>query len=208
MNFNFGKHSGFTLLEMLVAIAIFSIIAAISYASLNRLIDIREVIAERNIAARELQSFFTFIENDLRYAVNRPARNQYGEPEQPLLGGDGGIILDQDWLRLTTSRQDPELAQAQRLQRVSWKLEDGVLSRTVRRSLDATEYSADYGREMLSGVSNIDVEYYSYTPANTLKSEPRWSEDELPVAVELIVTLENGREYRRLFELAGDLATP
>ena len=203
---NLKKYSGFTLLEMLVAIAIFSIISAFSYASLDHLIDMREAISERNVSARELQSFFLFIESDLRYAVNRPVRNQYGEEEGSLVGGDGGITLDQNWLRLTTSRQDPSIEQAQRLQRVLWRLEKGVLIRIVRKSLDATEYSNDYERDMLSGVLSVDVEYYSYTSENTLKTAPDWSEDGLPVATELIVTLENGKEYRRLFEVAGGVS--
>ena len=103
------KSGGFTLLEMVVAIGIFSVIAAISYASIDRFLDIRTTIKLRHDQLRLLQRTMGLMEMDMRFMLNRPVRDGFGDDEASLISF-GSLALDEgELVRLTTSQPDPEL---------------------------------------------------------------------------------------------------
>jgi len=194
---------GFTLLEMVVAIGVFAVIAAISYGSLNRFLAAREMITDRNQTLSALQITMTLLEYDFRYAVNRPVRDGFGDDEPALIGGQDQPLGPGELVRLTVNRPDTNLAATPALQRVAWRLDDGVLKRVTWQVLDRDQDSAEYVRDLLSRVSEAEFRFLS-TEAERLRSNTEWLGAEgLPVGVELLVTLHNGRQYRRVFELAN-----
>ena len=115
------RTGGFTLLEMVVAIGIFAIIATISYVSLDRFIDTRNLVEERHDKLKSLQTTMTLMGRDMRFMVNRPVRDGHGDPELALLSGDNIALEDGELLRLTTSRPEPGIGLVSRPQRVGWR---------------------------------------------------------------------------------------
>ena len=69
---------GFTLLEMVVAIGIFAIIATVSYTSLNQFLDTRDMLESRQDELTALQMTMTLLGRDVRFMLNRPVRDSYG----------------------------------------------------------------------------------------------------------------------------------
>jgi len=198
------KVRGFTLLEMVVAISIFAVIAAISYAALNNFLDARARINDINAKIRELQSAFVLLEHDLRYAVNRPVRDQHGDPEPAFAATAGNTLAPNERLRLTTTRPSSSGAGAQQLTRVAWRLEDGALSRVTWRVLDRDIDSPEYSREVLSGVQDIEFRFLAYQANEELTEGDEWvSESGLPAGVEVTVMLEDASAYRRILEVGG-----
>ena len=96
---SYRKQSGFTLLEMVIAIGIFAIIGAISYVTLNQFLQTREVLVERNGQIRNLQRSFSLLERDIRYMTSRSIRDGLGDTISPLVVftpgeiGDGELYL-------------------------------------------------------------------------------------------------------------------
>lgn len=188
---------------MVVAIGVFAVIAAISYGSLNRFLAAREMITDRNQTLSALQITMTLLEYDFRYAVNRPVRDGFGDDEPALIGGQDQPLGPGELVRLTVNRPDTNLAATPALQRVAWRLDDGVLKRVTWQVLDRDQDSAEHVRDLLSRVSEAEFRFLS-TEAERLRSNTEWLGAEgLPVGVELLVTLHNGRQYRRVFELAN-----
>ena len=64
---------GFALFELLVAVAIFSIMGVISYRSLAAVMRTRETLASETRRLGEAQFAIALLERDLRQAAPRPA---------------------------------------------------------------------------------------------------------------------------------------
>lgn len=198
------RENGFTLLEMVVAIGIFAIIASISYSSLTQFIGARDMIESKQEKLTALQMTMTLIGRDVRFMLNRPVRDSYGDEESMLLSGEDLSLAENEFFRLTTSHPDPGVPVTSRMQRVGWRLEDGELQRVRWDVLDRDADSKEYFRTVLSGVAAVEVRYYAYTENGELESDGEWDgEGTLPVGVEFLLTMDNGKEYKRIFAVAG-----
>ncbi len=194
---------GFTLLEMVVAIGIFAVIAAISYGTLSQFIDNRELLAQKNEELRRLQTAMMLLELDLRYAVKRPVRDGYGDAEAALISGSSVELAPGELLRLTASQPRALSRQAQRLQRVAWRVNDGKLSRFTWEVLDRDQDSKEFERVLLDGVAEVTFSFLTYNESNQLESKTEWLEqEEIPAGIEVLITVESGIQYRRLIEMA------
>lgn len=192
---------GFTLLEMIVAIGVFAVIAAISYGSLNRFLAARDTITARNEALRALQITMNLVEYDFRYAVNRPVRDGFGDDEPALIGGQDDPLGPGELVRLTVNRSDTSLSAMPALQRVAWRLDDGTLKRVTWQVLDRDQDSREVVRELLFGVDEAEFRFLTMQ-GEQVRSGTEWLGGEgLPAGIELLVTLRNGRQYRRVFDL-------
>ena len=71
------KQRGFTLLELLVAVAIFSLLGVGSYRLLASTISTRDTARSHDLALMQLQRTFTVMNRDLAQATARPIRDQH-----------------------------------------------------------------------------------------------------------------------------------
>lgn len=195
---------GFTLLEMVVAIAIFAIIAAISYSALNNFLDARAHINRHNEKLRALQTMFVLLEQDLRYAVNRTVRNEYGDMEPAFVGGTDQPLAEGERLRLTTVRPASVGAGAHQLTRVAWRLNDGTVYRVAWRVLDRDIDSTAYQRRLMVDVDDIGFRYFTFDSEDELSTKDEWAGDSrLPAGVEVTVLPKQGPAYQRTLQVAG-----
>lgn len=197
------NHNGFTLLEMMVAIGIFALIAAISYGTLNQFIDNRALIEQKNDELKSLQNVMMLFERDLRSALIRPVRDGFGDKEAALISGLDSDLGPGELLRFTSAQPDATMSSLQRLQRVAWRFNDGQLSRITWRVLDRDQDSTEYDRLLLEDLSDVVISFWSYNDNDVLEVLSAWPDSEkIPQGIEFLVTLKSGRQYRRLLELA------
>ncbi len=200
---NMRRHRGFTLLEMMVAIGIFAIIAAISYGTLNRFIDNRVIVEQKNEELKNLQNVMMLLERDLRYALIRPVRDGFGDKEAALISGTDLDLGPGELLRFTSAQPNAAMNNIQRLQRVAWRFNDGQLSRITWRVLDRDQDSTEYERILLEDLSEVVISFWGYNDNAVLEVQSEWTDSEkMPEGIEFLVTLGSGRQYRRLLELA------
>jgi general secretion pathway protein J len=181
---------GFTLLEILIAMAVFAIMAAMAYAGLSAVLDARAGTEKRSNTIAELQQTLYLLNEDLAQALPRPVRDEFGS-EQPAFSGGNG----EDLLTLTRSVPEwSELAMRSQLQRVSYRLENGSLYRQVWTVLDRTQQT-QFRRKKLLNVSSLDLRFYGSDWTM------HWPADGsgLPRAVEVNFSLAGLGEIRRLF---------
>ncbi len=199
------QDKGFTLVEMLVAMAIFALIAVISYSGLSQFLQYRSLLQQRTDQFHQLHTAMLLLEQDFRFAIARPVRNGFGDNEPVLVAGSDNQLAPGELVRLTTSRPNPLLAPAQRLERVAWRLDDGKLMRVSWRILDRDQDSEELARTVLGGVKGLAVDYLSWSPdSHGLQRSSGWLEsDALPHGVELLLTLDDGGQFRRVLEVSN-----
>ena len=81
------KRNGFTLVEMLVALGIFALIAAAGVGVLRSSVDVQSSVDTRLTAVGGIVRLNALLSSDLGQAVDRPSRAPSGE--RPAFVGDG-----------------------------------------------------------------------------------------------------------------------
>lgn len=198
------KQSGFTLLELLVAIGIFALLAAMAYGGLNNVMIARKITTEHAERLSQLQMAFLWLGRDIEQAIDRPIRDEYGDSRGALLGVETG----QYQLELThTGWRNPAGRARSNLQRVAYGVRDGNLMRIYWNVLDRAQDSQPLESVLLDGVEKLELRF--------LNQQNKWqnawpslqlgsvASDKPPKAVE--VTLETKAEGRitRLFRVPG-----
>lgn len=202
---------GFTLIEVLVALFITAIIGAIAYTGLSTGIEQKRANSRHAEQINEIAAFFTLLEKDLRHATPRAIRNEYEEFEPALSGGIGVQPL----LSFTRGGwANPTLQLRSSFQRVSYALDEDVLSRAFYFDLDRTSETASLAAPVLTGVEDIQLRFLRTGDGTSNTSGlggdwvEQWAVDtggsvsvELPAAIEVRLELKDWGEIVRLFEL-------
>lgn len=190
-----ARQHGFTLLEVVVAVALFAVVAALAYGGLDSVLRARGQLEAQATQLARLQFAVGQIERDLRAAAARPVRDGFGQRQPALIGSSTGIELSRYGYAnaLDASRAEIERAAYRRvedrLQRLRWPVLDrapGTLPEQI---------------ELLEGVSDFRLRYF----ARSGREYDRWpapgSNELLPVRVEVEIELAGFGRIQRLLEL-------
>ena len=147
---------GFTLIELVVAMAVFAIMAAIAYSGLNNVLLARSQTEQHSKSLQRLQAAMNWIQRDVEQTVDRGVRSEYGEPQPALIGNDF-----EGWLiELTRGGwRNPANHARSNLQRVAYGVREEKLIRAYWRVLDRAEDSKLLENELLDGVKSVEVRY-------------------------------------------------
>ncbi len=189
----------FTLLEMVVAIGIFAVIAVISYTSLNRFLDNSAVLEKEIDELRQLQLAFSLLEQDMHFMSQRMVRDGYGDQEPLLILNN--INFAGELLRFTTARRSVALAGTSALQRTAYRWENGDFIRINWRVLDRDQGADEIRHLLLSDVESVSVKVLQNLNGSMLSSSSWEAVDKLPDGVEWQIRMANGKQYRRVFEI-------
>lgn len=191
-----GRPHGFTLVEVMVAVALFALAAALALGGMNAITRARGQLQSEADRLAALQFAVGLVERDLRGVALREVREGYGRSLPPLLGSREGIELSRHASTglLREGRSD--------LERVAYRLQDGRWLRLRYPVLDRLPASAALDDVLLDGVESVDWRYLGRAGAVPVDLwPPPRGVDLLPRAVELRLRLRDYGEIRRVFEL-------
>lgn len=200
------RSDGFTLLEILVAVAIFAIVGMLALGGYSQLMSQSERIDEGAKRTRAIQAAVTRMTQDFETLEPRAVRPPMGEELQPALRATKGT---DDAIELTHSGwSNPAGVPRSTLQRVSYRLEDTDLVREYWHVLDRTQTVEPVSVVLLDKVKSVSVRYLGadrdwkdqwpplgYSGVNVRTARP--------LAVEITLELEDWGEIKRLVEVGG-----
>ncbi len=191
-----ARARGFTLVEVLVAVAIFALAAGLAVGGMNAITRARTQLDGDLARLADLQFAVGLIERDLRGIAMRPVRTGYG-PAMPALSG--GL----DALELSRYGAVGALAQSQSdIARIGYQLDGKRLLRLHYPVLDRGPSSLPTIDPLLDRVERLEWRYIGARGAPTLAQwPPPRGGDALPRAIELRLQLSDYGEIRRVFEL-------
>lgn len=202
---------GFTLIEVMVAVAVAAVLAVMAFGAMRQALDNRERIRASGARISALQATVRTLVQDFGQLDPRPVREPVGDGHQPALLGAPG---DNAQVSLTRAGwNNPAGIGRSTLQRVRYELRDGALYRDHWLVLDALLQPEPVSRRMLDGVRGFRVRYMNEArqwqeewpaagPAvgnTTSERALRWR----PIAVEVTLELEDWGTITRLIEVAG-----
>lgn len=201
-----SRQTGFTLLEVLVASAIFALIGAGSYAMLNRATATKESIEIHNARLTELQRTLYRMETELLQAQPRPVRENYGDRLAAFTGDQGGSRQGAILEFTRSGWFNPVGAQRSEMQRIIYRFNENTLERLAFYHLDRAVDSEPVIRTVLDKVTNVQFRFHNGSEWLT-----QWPVDDnneqspLPAAVEMTLELEDMGTITRLFRVRGGI---
>jgi general secretion pathway protein J len=202
-----SRERGFTLLELLVAMAIFAILGTLALSGYTELQRQSEYAEQRLERTREVQRAIQAIAQDLGQIEPRPIREPLGETVLPAVLATESIEYGIQFTRAGWSNT-AGLARPT-LQRVGYRLDGEGLWRDHWPVLDRTLVMEPVRVKLLTQVRtvrfrfmNASREWVDRWPAND-GTALTGSERLRPAAVEVTLELEDWGVIRRVIEVAG-----
>ncbi|HEB85518.1 MAG TPA: type II secretion system protein GspJ [Gammaproteobacteria bacterium] len=218
-----SRHKGFTLLELLVAMSIFALLAIMAYAGLDTVLDTRRILEQNMNRLSDIQKSVLFISRDLDQIVNRGIRDQYGDYQPALSASDLNVGLDAPVIEFThTGYSNPLGVKRSHLQRVAYHLRNHVLYRDSWQVLDRAQDSRPYQARLCDKVESIGFRFMDekgqwhtqwppvtnandiIPPSGKKKGIATASASLLPRAVEFSLKLSDWGIITRLLQLPGN----
>lgn len=203
------RMAGFTLLELLIAIALFALLGLATYRMLEAVMRSDEVVRAQEIQLRQLGRAMWSLERDLIQAVPRPVRDGYGDEQNAFMGlnagGDVGVALE-----MTRSGwRNPTGMRRSNLQRVRWRLTGDTLERHYWVVLDRDPASEPRVQRVLDNVLALRLRYLDaenswheeWPPFNFGRGDPEEQARRLPAAVEVSIDHQRYGTITRLLRL-------
>lgn len=199
--------SGFTLVEVLIAISVTALIGLAVWQILNSTIRTQQVLSRQQGILESLQRTFLNMDRDFQQLVTRPVRNEFGDSEYTL--SNRNTLYKIEFTR--SGWRNPLGDKRSELQRVAYELQDRELRRTYWQVLDRAQDSEPRSVVLNDQISEFKLSFL--TDKNQWVTE--WPTDEvidgaegvakysqLPKAVKIEIVHELYGKMYRIFSAA------
>jgi len=207
------RRSGFTLIEVVIAIFIAAIMFAIGYRTLSQAMNDREALKTSQERVTEIQRGMRIVAQDFAQIAARPARDLQGAGDlQPavLAAGSTDVVLTFTRTGWSNPAGVPRPAE----QRVRYRFVDGSLLREHWMSVDPALNTEPRERTLLTRVKSVEVRFLDPQTRNWQKQWPNglatgqtnpaiidMTLRTRPLAIELTLVFEDWGKVQRIFEI-------
>ncbi|MGK7294674.1 MAG: type II secretion system minor pseudopilin GspJ [Candidatus Wenzhouxiangella sp. M2_3B_020] len=186
--------AGFTLIEVLVAVFVFSLLAATAYAGLNAMAGAVEAQRARAAELADLQRAVATLDGDLRQLVSRPGRDREGRARPALEGGPGVLVGRR------AGRLNPAGLPRSHLQQFRWR-HDGTLLREAWGAVDTPPEADPVARTRFEWPAGLEFRYRDADGAWHRQWPVSGRLDALPSAIEYVLDTPAWGPVRRVVAL-------
>ena len=196
---------GFTLIEVLIAMAIFATVSVIAFTGLQSSMQIQERLQIAMEDASDLQLAMTVLQQDLASLVRRPIRPAFGNDRLPAFDEDppaeqGVLGVYTCMLGFTTVGTVATKGFGDHMRRIAYCLDtENRLVRLVWRVLDRAQDTTFSENVLLEGVEFLEVTLdWPEDRIEYREGSVAWLEL-MPESIEIELQLEDLRIYKRVF---------
>lgn len=211
-----GRYArGFTLIEVLIALAITAVVATLAYSSLSTVITAMESSRANAQRTYQINRAMSVLSRDIRQFVQRPVRDEFGEVEPALAGGPAARFM-LSFTRAGWHNTNNQLRS--HLQRVNYVWEEYGLWRESYPVLDRAGDTQASRVLLLDDVERMELRFLGAlgdlnagrgSDIDTRNWSENWVIDtsrpevelSVPVAIEVNLQLTDWGELRRLYAL-------
>ncbi len=196
------KQRAFTLVELLIALAIFALISAAAYRALDLLISARaqteRATAELNIISTALQR----LENDVQVALPRSRIGESGAREPAFYAPQNSSVIS--WTRAGFAGAGSDQPEAAAPQRVGFRLQNGIWEFLLWPRLDSASRLTPEVTPLMEQVQSVRWRFWS-SASGWQERWPLTSDaaafESLPALVEITLIRNNGEQLQRLIPI-------
>lgn len=185
---------GFTLVEILIAMAIFTVISVITYTTLTSAINVSNHTSDVAKRLADIQRVLMLMERDLIQMAPRPVIDEYGEEQPAFLITD----LSTEGFEFTRGGyQNPARLNRSLLKRVAYEIRNDELYRRTWEVLDrATQTEPEFEESLMKGVTRFEITAYDDKwvekwPPERSDTQQEAGPDLLPRAVRIFMEVED-----------------
>lgn len=196
--------SGFTLIEVLVAMAIFAVLSALAYMTIGQTLSNSEMLTERMDRLQSVQRTMSLLSTELLQAAPRSIRGDLGDTQPALISDFGAEFA----LQLThngwpNSAGVPRSTQ----QRTAYRIEDDELVRYHWNVLDRTANNIAVATVLLDNIESLTFRFLQQNGEWTeqwppTSGQPSSDTNLLPRAVTIVLVLPDEGELTRVVEVS------
>jgi general secretion pathway protein J len=196
--------SGFTLIEVLVAMDIFAVLSALAYMTLGQTLSNSDMLTERMDRLQSVQRTMSLLSTELLQAAPRSIRGDLGDAQPALLSAFGAEFS----LQLThngwpNSAGVPRSTQ----QRTAYRIEDDELIRYHWNVLDRTANNIAVATVLLDNIESLTFRFLQQSGEWTEQWPPMSDQSSsdtnlLPRAVTIVLVLPDEGELTRVIEVS------
>jgi len=195
--------SGFTLLELLVAVSVFAVVAALASGGFNAVLNTASHSKGQMQRFAALQKAMVIIARDVEQAVERPVRDGFGDRLAAFIGSQSTNLLEFS----RAGRRNPGQVARSHIQRIGYRHENNVLYRLSWAVLDRAQDSEPLEYALLEGINEIEIRYLDSNHEWQDQWPPLQTEQDndnaLPKGVEITLDVEGLGAIPRLFRVRG-----
>lgn len=181
---------GFTLIEILIALAVFAILAMVAYRGLAQMTNAKQIVDADTRRWRDLALVVGRFEEDVSQIAPRTWRDEWGVVQPPVRGGTvgGGGSAQLDLVRFDNGR----------FIHLGYRLNAGRLELVLWNGIDLPPRTEPQVHKLLDGVTKFDVRFVD----NAGQWQLSWPFDQNPTSpprgIEFTLGLANGETISRL----------
>ena len=195
-----GRTSGFTLIEILVALLIFALLAGFGYRGLGAVLDAGERVTAETSKWRDLALVFEHMRLAFAQAAERPIRDRNDAAAPAFVAVAATRNANEPLVAFTRMGYAGHEGAAADQQRIGYRLREERLEQLVWPVLDQAPHTEPMLVPLLAGVHEVSFAYLHQG-----KWHPAWPIAEAtaqhPAAVQLTLQLASGERYQRVFGL-------
>lgn len=202
-----AREQGFTLMEVLIAVTITSVIGLGVWQLIGSVVNSRDRVNELAVQFEDIQKVMLLLERDIVQIVNRPARDLYGDFQTALTSRDEGyalLLTRQGW-------RNPLGLRRSELQRVGWEYSGSELRRHYWPAVDQGQDDSSRTVLLLDDVQAFDIQFLDASgnrlaqwPEEAVLAEQVAGQRQdvpLPRGIEITLEHEQFGELTRIFSL-------
>ncbi len=201
------KQTGFTLIEILIALMIFAIVGVMAAISLHRMIRTTTALKAADNQLMQLQVAMTLLRRDTAQMINRPVINNDGSQDPAMAAsGDNKISFTR------TGMSNPFSVNVRsNMQRVAYNLERGQFVRLTWTVLDLPPGQKGEKQVLLDNVQSLSWQFIAgdghtttiWPPAFNSVMQKQSNDSPLPKAILMVMQMQDGSIIQGVFPVVA-----